>query len=122
MKNYLFFLMIPLFLACGHAAKEKAKALQAKNDSLMNQTIQKDEAINDFIRSINDIQGTLDTIKMKENVINVSTGKGGELKLSAKDQIKDDIMTIYDLMQRNKKGSCFTDPETQGFGHESGRA
>jgi hypothetical protein len=102
MKKYLFFLMIPLFLACGHAAKEKAKELQARNDSLMNQTVQKDEAINDFIRSINDIQGTLDTIKMKENIINLSTGKG-ELKLSAKDQIKDDITTIYGLMQKNKK-------------------
>jgi hypothetical protein len=103
MKKYLFLVMIPLFLACGHAAKEKAKELQSKNDSLMNQTVQKDEAINDFIRSINDIQGTLDTIKMKENIINVSTGKSGELKLSAKDQIKDDITTIYNLMLKNKK-------------------
>jgi hypothetical protein len=103
MKKYMLFLLIPLFLACGHAAKEKAKELQSRNDSLMNQTVQKDEAINDFIRSINDIQGTLDTIKMKENIINLSTGKAGELKLSAKDQIKDDITTIYSLMLKNKK-------------------
>jgi hypothetical protein len=103
MKKYLLFLMIPLFLACGHAAKEKAKELQARNDSLVNQTVQKDEAINDFIRSINDIQGTLDTIKMKENIINLSTGKTGELKVSAKEQIKDDITTIYSLMLKNKK-------------------
>ena len=103
MKKYMLFLMIPLFLACGHAAKEKAKELQARNDSLMNQTVQKDEAINDFIRSINDIQGTLDTIKMKENIINLSTGKSGELKVSAKEQIKDDITTIYNLMLKNKK-------------------
>ena len=103
MKKYMLFLMIPLFLACGHAAKEKAKELQARNDSLMNQTVQKDEAINDFIRSINDIQGTLDTIKMKENIINLSTGKSGELKVSAKEQIRDDITTIYNLMLKNKK-------------------
>jgi chromosome segregation ATPase len=99
----MLFLLIPLFLACGHAAKEKAKELQARNDSLVNQTVQKDEAINDFIRSVNDIQGTLDTIKMKENIINLSTGKSGELKVSAKEQIKDDIMTIYNLMLKNKK-------------------
>jgi len=103
MKKYMLFLMIPIFLACGHAAKEKAKELQARNDSLMNQTVQKDEAINDFIRSINDIQGTLDTIKMKENIINLSTAKSGELKVSAKEQIKDDIITIYNLMLKNKK-------------------
>jgi chromosome segregation ATPase len=65
--------------------------------------MQKDEAINEFIRSINDIQGTLDTIKQKENIINLTTDRGGELKLSAKDQIKNDIQTIYGLMQKNKE-------------------
>ncbi|MCX6252194.1 MAG: hypothetical protein NTX61_15775 [Bacteroidetes bacterium] len=102
MKKFAIFLLIPIFLACGHAAKEKAKELQAKNDSLMNQTFQKDEAINDFIKSINDVQGILDTIKNKENIINVSTQKPGELKVSAKDQIKSDITTIYTLMLKNK--------------------
>ncbi|MEI6435889.1 MAG: hypothetical protein WCP32_13665, partial [Bacteroidota bacterium] len=67
------------------------------------QTMQKDEAINEFIRSINDIQGTLDTIKQKENIINLTTDRGGELKLSAKDQIKNDIQTIYGMMQKNKE-------------------
>jgi hypothetical protein len=102
MKKYLILLLIPVFFACGRAAKEKAKELQARNDSLMTQTVQKDEAINDFIKSINDIQGSLDTIKMKENIINLNTGKNGELKLSAKDQIKSDITTIYSLMIKNK--------------------
>jgi hypothetical protein len=103
MKKYLIFLLIPVFFACGHSAKEKAKELQSKNDSLMSQSIQKDEAINDFIKSINEIQGTLDTIKMKENIINLSTGKPGEMKMSAKDQIKSDITTIYSLMLKDKQ-------------------
>ena len=68
----------------------------------MNQTMQKYEAINEFVRSINDIQGTLDTIKMKENVINLSTERGGELKQTAKDQIKTDIQTIYSMMLKDK--------------------
>jgi chromosome segregation ATPase len=69
----------------------------------MAQTMQKDEAINEFIATVNDIQGSLDTIKMKENIINLSTNKNGELKLSAKDQIKTDITSIYILMEKNKK-------------------
>jgi len=77
--------------------------LKAQNDSLMAQTMQKDEAINEFIATVNDIQGTLDTIKMKENIINLSTDKAGELKLSAKEQIKSDIISIYALMQKNKQ-------------------
>jgi hypothetical protein len=103
MKKYLILLMIPLLFACGRAAKKEAEALKAQNDSIMAQSMQKDEAINEFIATVNDIQGTLDTIKMKQNIINLSTNKNGELKLSAKDQIKSDITSIYMLMEKNKK-------------------
>ena len=103
MKKYFLLLLIPVFVAsCGREAKKKAEELQARTDSLMNQTMQKDEAINEFVRSINDIQSTLDTIKMKEYVINLSTERGGELKQTAKDQIKTDIQTIYSMMLQNK--------------------
>lgn len=103
MKKYLILLLIPVLFACGRAAKKEAEAMKAKNDSLMSQTMQKDEAINEFIATVNEIQGTLDTIKMKENIINVSTDKAGELKLSAKNQIKSDITTIYGMMEKNKQ-------------------
>ena len=103
MKKYLILLLIPVLFACGRAAKKEAEAQKAKNDSLMAQTMQKDEAINEFIATVNDIQGSLDTIKMKENIINLSTNKNGELKLSAKDQIRTDITSIYMLMEKNKK-------------------
>ena len=103
MKKYLVLLLIPVFFACGREAKKKAEELQARTDSLMSQTLQKDEAINEFVRSINEIQGTLDTIKMKENIINLSTDRGGELKLSAKEQIKSDIQSIYALMEKNQQ-------------------
>ena len=103
MKKYFLLLLISVFVAsCGREAKKKAEELQARNDSLVTQTMQKDEAINEFVRSINDIQGTLDTIKMKENIINLSTERGGELKQTAKDQIKTDIRTIYSMMLKNK--------------------
>lgn len=103
MKKYFLLLLIPVFVAsCGREAKKKAEELQARNDSLMTQTMQKDEAINEFVRSINDIQSTLDTIKMKENVINLSTERGGEMKQTAKEQIKTDIQTIYSMMLKNK--------------------
>ncbi|MBN1199845.1 MAG: hypothetical protein JXA23_10870 [Bacteroidales bacterium] len=103
MKKYLLLLMIPVFFACGREAKRQAEELQSRNDSLMTQALQKDEAINDFISSINDIQSTLDTIKMKENIISLTTDRGGELKVSAKEQIKSDIQTIYSLMLKNRE-------------------
>lgn len=103
MKKYLLLLMIPFFFACGREAKKQAAELQAYNDSLMTQTLQKDQAINDFIASINEIQWTLDTIKTKENIISVSSSQGGELRVSAKEQIISDIQTIYSLMQKNRQ-------------------
>ena len=103
MKKYLILLLIPVVFACGRAAKKEAEALKAKNDSLALQTTSKDEAINDFIRTINDIQGTLDTIKMKENIITMSTDQTGELRPTAKEQIKTDITTIYSMMLKNKQ-------------------
>ncbi|MFH1160958.1 MAG: hypothetical protein V1733_08430, partial [bacterium] len=102
MKKYFLLLLIPAFFACGRQAKKDAEALQAKSDSLMTQSLQKDEAINDFVASINDIQSTLDTIKMKENIITLSTDRGGELRVSTREQIKSDIQTIYALMLKNK--------------------
>jgi len=102
MKKYFFLLLIPAFFACGRQAKKDAEALKARNDSLLTQSLQKDEAINDFIASVNDIQGTLDTIKMKENIITLSTDRGGELRVSTREQIKSDIQAIYSLMLKNK--------------------
>ena len=103
MKKFFIILLIPALVGCGIKAKKEAEALKAKNDSLLTQSLQKDEAINDFIASINDIQGTLDTIKMKENIISLSADRGGELRVSAREQIKNDIQTIYSLMQKNKE-------------------
>ncbi|TSA29814.1 MAG: hypothetical protein D4R67_01495 [Bacteroidetes bacterium] len=103
MKKYFLLLLIPVFFACGRQAKKQAEELQSRNDSLMTQALQKDEAINDFIASINDIQSTLDTIKMKENIISLSTDRGGELRVSAREQIKSDIQTIYSLMLKNRE-------------------
>ena len=103
MKKYLLLLLIPVFFACGRQAKKEAEALKSRNDSLMTTSLQKDEALSEFIASINDIQSTLDTIKMKENIIALSTDRGGELKVSAKKQIKSDIQTIYALMLKNKQ-------------------
>jgi hypothetical protein len=116
MKRYFLFLLIPVFLGCGRAAEKKAQELQSKTDSLLSQTMQKDEAINEFIRSINDIQGTLDTIKQKENIINLTTDRGGELKLSAKDQIKNDNHLWFDAEKQRDHQRPFK--KVEKFKHE----
>ncbi len=96
-------MVIPFLFACGRSAKERAAELQVRTDSLMQQTSQKDVAINDFVKSINDIEGMLDSIKTRENIVSLKAHNTGELKVSSRDQIRSDIVSIYDLMLKNKE-------------------
>jgi hypothetical protein len=102
MKKYIIILLVPFLFACGREAKERAQVLQVRTDSLLNQASQKDIAINDFVKSVNDIEGLMDSIKMKENIVSQSAQRVGELKTSSKQQIRNDILSIYQLMVKEK--------------------
>jgi chromosome segregation ATPase len=69
-----------------------------KSDSLTQQANLKDESINEFIKSFNDIQDNLDSIKRKEMIITEQTELKTELQKKAKDQINEDVNTIYQLL------------------------
>jgi peptidoglycan hydrolase CwlO-like protein len=96
MKKYLFVLLVlPFMMSCN---KQKIKQLEMKSDSLTQQANLKDESINDFIKSFNDIQENLDSIKRKEMIITEQTDMKTELQKKAKDQINEDVNTIYQLL------------------------
>jgi uncharacterized protein YhaN len=100
MKIFLTFLIIPLMLfACGGGDVDK---LQAERDSLAQTSEAKDATINDFIKSFNQIESNLEMIKQKENIISVQAHGDVELDDAAKDKINDDILSIYELMNKNK--------------------
>jgi chromosome segregation ATPase len=101
MKVVLFILIIPLFLvACGGGSD--VEQLKAERDSLEQLADAKDATINDFIQSFNQIEANLETIKQKENIISIQARGDIELDESAKDKINDDILAIYELMNKNK--------------------
>lgn len=101
MKRLIWILLIiPFFVACN---QEKVKQLEMKNDSLTQQANFKDEAIGDFLQSFVDIQNNIDSIKAKEMMITEATEGKMELRKSAKDQINDDINSIYQLLIDNKE-------------------
>lgn len=102
MKRILLFAMMIVVLAACNSAKKELEKLQAKNDSLMQLTQMKDQSLYEFITAYNSIQRNLDSIKALENIINLNT-TSGEVKSSAKDQINNDINTIYELLVKNKK-------------------
>lgn len=97
MKKYLFLFLIPFVFACGPSKKEVE--LQAKLDSIEAQSSAKEEAINDFMTTINAVEENLAQIKEKESIISLTATEGGA---DAKTRISDDINTIYSLMKENQ--------------------
>ncbi len=82
----------------------KYKRLQKENDSLKNMLQQSDFTLQQYLAAFNEIQENLNEIKQKENIITISTtGVEGDLSDNVKEQINEDIQTIYRLMVENKK-------------------
>ncbi len=104
MKRIFFIsLIISLFLSsCTY--QKKLQQLQRENDSLRNIVQQSDYTIQQYLAAFNEIQENLNTIKQKEHIITIQTsGVEGQLTEDAKEQINQDILTIYRLMQENKQ-------------------
>jgi hypothetical protein len=102
MKRTLIVLFAFLTLVGCNTKKKEIERLQAKNDSLMQVAQLNQESLYEYITSFNEIQRNLDSIKALENIINVRTA-GGEVKSSTKEQVNEDIKTIYELLVKNKK-------------------
>lgn len=101
MKKLIWILLIiPFAISCN---KKKIEQLELKNDSLVQQANFKDQSITEFLTAFNDIQDNLDSIKVKEMIITETTKGKTELKKKAKNQINDDINTIYQLLIDNKE-------------------
>jgi len=101
MKKILFFILVGIIFlfGCHNAELEK---LKLQNDSLMSITSTDAVQINDYLKSFNEIQQNLNTIKEKEEIVAVNS-KDGELDANAKDKINEDILAIYQLMLENKE-------------------
>ncbi|MCQ2975103.1 MAG: hypothetical protein MJ211_09900 [Bacteroidales bacterium] len=77
--------------------------LRAQNDSLRSVATTGGIQIDDYLAAFNSIQENLNQIKEKEQIITVRTGNNSELSSSQADEINDDILSIYELMNKNKQ-------------------
>lgn len=102
MKKLLFALSVVILVSCGQHKKEIAR-MQAKQDSIAQLNVQKDNSILEFIGAMNEIQMNLDSIKALEKIVSVQTAPGTELKAEAKKRIIEDIAQINNLLQKNKE-------------------
>jgi len=91
---------ILLFAGCKNDDKEKIKDLSYQDSVLSIKNHTQDSSIMAYVKSYNDIQDNLDSIKAKAKILSeANTGEG----LSQKDQIISDMRAIGELMMKNKK-------------------
>ncbi|HBF88867.1 MAG TPA: hypothetical protein DDX39_09520 [Bacteroidales bacterium] len=102
MKN-IFYLVIALFvLSCNSEQNPELLKLQAINDSLANEASLKDETINEFLLSLNQIEANLTEIKEKENIVTILSTQNAESDSDLSVKINEDIQLIYQKMQESK--------------------
>jgi len=103
MKNYAIVLVLlsALLFSCGETEEERR--LKGVSDSLASILQERDESVNDFVKSFNEIEENLATIKEKEKIITLQTQSSEGFDANAKDRINNDILAIYELLLKNKK-------------------
>lgn len=89
-----------LFTAgCGPQKNEEAELLRAENQSLKQELVDKDQSVNEFMETFNEIEDNLLTIQNKEHKITSGELSGGDMKKRIKAEIDD----INKLLTENKE-------------------
>jgi hypothetical protein len=102
MKKHLIFCGLSILFACNSGEKKTEINPNSVNQNADNQLKDKEKIIDDYIKSFNEIQDNLNTIKLKEKSVTLHS-QSVELQKSNKDQIISDIQYIYDLLNKNRQ-------------------
>jgi hypothetical protein len=103
-KLLILLLVVPFAFSCKNEGPEKdpvKDSLTAETNKLNGITSTQAASLDSFFRAMNDIQSNLDEIKAKEKIISKDTTSGDVS--SRKDQITNDIQSIYAMMVKNKE-------------------
>jgi chromosome segregation ATPase len=98
----LSFVLGLVFSSCENF-KTQYESASRKADSLSVVAETKDASINSFIASLNEIETNLDTIAHKQASIERTTTTAGENKSDQKARINENIMTINELLDKNRE-------------------
>jgi seryl-tRNA synthetase len=106
MKKLLLFSAISIiaFFSCQNVQENpEFLKLQHEKDSLAELSNLRGDEVMGFLGDLNSIQENLNEIKATENIITVNKGTGGELSVDTKEQIQNDINSIYEKMKENQE-------------------
>lgn len=89
--------------SCGSGGNEEMENLKKQNAELQKSLDEKEESVNDFMRSFNEIEENLLAIQQKERSLNSGDVRNSaELQGNAKTRIENEIQSINELMEKNK--------------------
>ena len=103
MKKLIFAIATMLVIAGCDNRQAEIDSAKRSSDSLASIINERDNSINDFLAQFNEIEGNLDSIAHKQDAINVSVEKQGELKSTSRERINQNIAAINELMDKNRQ-------------------
>jgi len=104
MKNYLVAVVVTAFtLSACNNNEEAAKQHQKTLDSINSELSMRDSTINDYLRAFNEIEGNLDSVQMKQDMLSMDVrSQKGDIKENVKERINLMIVAINNLIEQNK--------------------
>ncbi|KAA6337359.1 Chromosome partition protein Smc [termite gut metagenome] len=103
MKKLVVLLLCIVTLASCGGKKDSKKYLQAANDSLTIELLQREAEMNELMSIFNEVQEGFRQINSAENRVDFTRGTIAENAISARQQITADIEFITSTMAENKK-------------------
>jgi septal ring factor EnvC (AmiA/AmiB activator) len=107
MRVMLFVLVSILLFSCNKKRIEMQEQIIAElgheNDSLRRESQEKENVINDFFESLNQIRENLNEIKVRQNMISEETRDQDNIGQNTRQQIDVDLAAINELMEDNRK-------------------
>ena len=100
MKNYILIASASLVMMVSCKNPLTDEKVIAQRDSLMSVIDERENSVNDFINSFNEVEQNLDLVSSKQNII-VNNSFRDDIKATQKDRINKEIKAINELMERN---------------------
>lgn len=101
MKKLLMIAFAAVLATGCHNYKADVEALQKEKETLINDSKQKNEMINEFVASMNEIETNLSAISEKQASIDMSASNP-EMTRSQRERINEEIAAINELMKSNR--------------------
>ncbi|WP_099463664.1 MULTISPECIES: Cbp1 family collagen-binding glycoprotein adhesin [Parabacteroides] len=103
MKKVLVVCICTAMLAsCGQNSADYKK-LKAENDSLRLENTRNTDEINEMLNTLNDVEADFQSIRDAENYLTIQQQTGGEMNLSKREQIKQNMELITETLKKNKE-------------------